>query len=95
MTNRFSLQHLKGDRSQLDLTEHYRSFAVPMVFIFGHYDRHFSSELAERYCNTIHAPCKRRIWFEQSGNNPPVEEGGRVTTVMTGDVLPLAEEGSQ
>ena len=95
MTNRFSLQQLKGDRSQLDLTEHYRSFAVPMVFVLGHYDRQFSSELAERYCNTIHAPCKRRIWFEQSGNNPPVEEGGRVTTVMTGDVLPLAEEGSQ
>lgn len=80
--NRFSLTQLEGEISQVDLTEHYRSFAVPIIFLLGHYDRHIPSELAEQYFTTIQAPCKRLVWFEQSAHNPPFEEAEKFNTVM-------------
>ena len=91
--NRFSLTHLEPELSRLDLTERYRSFAVPIVFLLGHYDRHIPSELAEQYFNMIEAPCKRLLWFDQSGHNPPFEEPERFTAIMIKDVLPLAADG--
>lgn len=91
--NRFSLTHLEPELSRLDLTERYRPFAVPIVFLLGHYDRHIPSELAEQYFNMIEAPCKRLLWFDQSGHNPPFEEPERFTAIMIKDVLPLAADG--
>ena len=91
--NRFSLSHLEGELSRLDLTERYRSFAVPIVFLLGRYDRHIPSELAEQYFNMIEAPCKLLLWFDQSGHNPPFEEPERFNAIMIKDVLPLATDG--
>ena len=91
--NRFSLTHLEGEMSQLDLTEHYRSFAVPIIFLLGRYDRHIPAELAAEYFTIIQAPCKRLVWFEQSAHNPPFEEPEQFNAVMIGEVLPLAVGG--
>jgi len=60
-----------------------------MVFLLGRYDRQVPSVLAEQYFNTIDAPCKQLIWFEQSAHNPPYEEPGRFVQVLVDDVLPL------
>ena len=91
--NRFSLAHLEGEVSQLDLTSEYRSFAVPMVFLLGQYDRHIPSELAEEYFTMIQAPCKSLVWFRKSGHNPPFEEAEQFHTVMIDQVLRLARSG--
>jgi pimeloyl-ACP methyl ester carboxylesterase len=91
--NRFSLTHLEGEISRLDLSESYRSFAAPIVFFLGRYDRHVPSVGAEQYFDAIQAPCKRLVWFEQSGHNPPFEEPDRFNGVMIKDVLSLAIEG--
>ena len=91
--NRFSLTHLEDEISRLDLSELYRSFAVPIVFLLGRYDRHVPSIAAEQYFESIQAPCKRLVWFEQSGHNPPFEEPDKFNTVMIKEALPLAIEG--
>ena len=65
-------------------------FGKNKVILLGRYDWQVPSVLAEQYFNTIDAPCKRLIWFEQSAHNPPFEEPGRFVHVMVDDVLPLA-----
>lgn len=86
--NRFSLERLRPEYSNLNLTQ-YRKFQVPIVFLLGRYDWQVPSVLAEQYFDTIDAPCKRLIWFEQSAHNPPFEEPERFVHVMVDDVLPL------
>lgn len=86
--NRFSLESLRPEYSKLDLTR-YRVFQVPIVFLLGRYDWQVPSVLAEQYFNTIDAPCKRLIWFEQSAHNPPFEEPERFVHVMVDEVFPL------
>lgn len=91
--NRFSLEQLEDEISQLDLSAQYRSFAVPMFFLLGRHDQHVSAIVAEEYVKAIQAPCKRLVWFEQSGHNPPFEEPDTFNAVMTEEVLPVAVGG--
>jgi proline iminopeptidase len=91
--NRFSLESLRPEYSKIDLTR-YQSFRVPIIFLLGRYDWHVPSVLAERYFDTVAAPCKRLIWFEQSAHNPPFEEPEQFVRVMTDEVLPPVVEQS-
>jgi pimeloyl-ACP methyl ester carboxylesterase len=91
--NRFSLESLRPEYSKIDLTR-YQSFRVPIIFLLGRYDWHVPSVLAERYFDTVAAPCKRLIWFEQSAHNPPFEEPEQLVRVMTDEVLPPVVEQS-
>jgi pimeloyl-ACP methyl ester carboxylesterase len=87
--NRFSLEHLWKEFSQVDLTR-YQVFEVPLFFLLGRYDWHVPAVLAAAYFAQIHAPCKRLIWFEQSAHNPPFEEPATFNQVLIEDVLPVA-----
>lgn len=91
--NRFSLEHLWPEFSQLDLTA-YKSFAMPVFFLLGRHDRQVPSMLAASYFESIDALCKRLIWFESSGHNPPFEEAQKFNRVMIEDVLPLEVDQS-
>jgi proline iminopeptidase len=86
--NRFSLESLRPEYSKVDLTC-YHSFRVPIIFLLGRHDWHVPSVLAERYFETVAAPCKRLIWFEQSAHHPPFEEPEQFVRVMTDEVFPL------
>lgn len=88
--NRFSLTQLESETARLDLGARHRTFSVPIVLVLGRYDRQVPSVLAERYFETIEAPCKRLVWFEHSAHNPPFEEPERFNRVMIEDILPLS-----
>ena len=88
--NRFSLVQLEDEISRLNLSASYRSFSVPVFFLLGRYDRNTSAVLAEHYFETIDAPQKRLVWFEQSAHNPPLEEPGKFNRVLIEEVLPLS-----
>ncbi|HRC73952.1 MAG TPA: alpha/beta fold hydrolase [Candidatus Competibacter sp.] len=88
--NRFSLENLRPQYSKVDLTR-YRSFAVPVLFFLGRYDWQTPAVLAERYFETLTAPCKRLVWFERSAHNPPFEEPEAFVHAMATEVLPLAD----
>jgi proline iminopeptidase len=85
--NRFSLESLRPQYSRIDLTRHER-FETPVIFILGRHDWHVPSVLAERYFETISAPCKRLIWFEDSAHNPPFEQPAAFVDTVVESVLP-------
>ena len=89
--NRFSLESLRPEYANVDLTR-YRSFKVPIVFFLGRHDWHIPSVLAERYFKIIDTPCKRLVWFEESAHNPPFEEPEKFIQVMLEEILPLETE---
>lgn len=93
--NRFSLVELEDEISQLSLSKHYRSFKVPIFFLLGRHDQHVSAALAEQYFETIEAPYKRLIWFEQSAHNPPFEEPEKFNKVLIDEVLPISRMRNQ
>lgn len=86
--NRFSLEHLWPEFSQLDLTA-YTTFAMPIFFLIGRYDWQVPSILAASYFHTIEAPYKRLIWFERSAHHPPFEQPEEFNRAMIKDVLPI------
>lgn len=90
--NRFSLNALRAEYSREDLTR-LRSFEVPVVFLLGRHDWHVPSVLAAEYFQRIDAPCKRLVWFEQSGHDAPFEEPDAFVRVLVKVVLPLAVRG--
>lgn len=91
--NRFSLECLWPEFSQLDLTAK-TSFAVPIFFLLGRYDWQVPAVAAAAYFENIQAPCKELVWFEESGHNPPFEESQKFQRVMIDEVLPVAEGGA-
>jgi len=88
--NRFSLTQLEQEFSQLRLNDRYRHFEMPVFFLLGRHDRIVSASLSEQYFDTVQAPCKRLVWFENSAHNPPFEEPGRFNAVIIDEVLPSA-----
>ena len=90
--NRFSLVQLEDEISRLNLSEHYRSFKVPIFFLLGRYDMHVPAVLAERYFEKIEAPCKRLVWFEHSAHNPLFEESAKFNRLLIEEVLPVVRE---
>jgi len=90
--NRFSLAQLERERTQIKLRDRYRSFNVPILFLLGRYDRYVPAVLAKAYFETIEAPCKRLVWFEESAHNPPFEEPEKFKEVLIKEVLPLVAE---
>ena len=61
------------DSIRLDLFQ-YDKFKIPVYFLLGKYDYNTPSVLAEQYFNTIKAPKKKLLWFENSGHSPHWEE---------------------
>ena len=91
---RFSIEHLWPELSELDLRG-YRSFMVPIFFLLGRHDWQMPADVAANYFDTIDAPCKRLVWFEQSAHYPPFEEPQKFERVLMEQVLPLARTGTR
>lgn len=91
--NRFSLDALRPEYSRVDLTR-FRRFEVPVVFMLGRHDWHVPSTLAAEYFESIEAPSRRLIWFEESAHNPPFEEPDTFVRAMLDYVSPLAARAS-
>jgi len=87
--NRFSLEQLWPEFSQLDLTI-YKKFETPVFFLLGRSDWQVPAILAASYFKSIEAPCKQLIWFERSAHHPPFEQPEEFNRVMIEDVLPAA-----
>lgn len=91
--NRFSLEHLRPQYSKIDLTRH-RSFRVPVAFLLGRHDWHVPSVAAERYFETIEAPCRQLVWFEGSAHNPPFEEPEAFVRALVRVLSSCTEDGA-
>lgn len=89
--NRFSLEYLWPEFSQLDLTTN-TQFRMPVFFFLGRHDWQVPAILAASYFETIEAPYKRVIWFEHSAHHPPFEETENFNRIMIEEVLPMVTQ---
>src|SRR5215475_12482987 len=58
----------------LNLTHSVLNLDVPVVMFLGRYDRHTDSRLSAAYLDSLRAPQKKLVWFEQSAHNVPFEQ---------------------
>jgi pimeloyl-ACP methyl ester carboxylesterase len=68
---------------------------VPVFFLLGRHDWQMPASVAAAYFDTVEAPCKRLVWFEDSAHYPPFEEPQKFERVLVEQVLPLARAGTQ
>jgi pimeloyl-ACP methyl ester carboxylesterase len=90
---RFSLERLWPELSAMSVTK-YRSFAMPVFLLLGRYDWLMPGSVAATYFETIDSPCKRLIWFDESGHYLPFEQPQRFQQVLIDDVLPLVNDAA-
>src|SRR5215475_1918783 len=69
-----SLEAMTPELLNFDLERAVPSVGVPVFFFLGRYDRHVDSTIAAGYFDTLRAPSKQLIWFEDSAHNVPFEE---------------------
>lgn len=69
-----SLGAMTPELLSLDLERSVPSVDVPVFFFLGRFDRHIDSTIAADYFQTLRAPSKQLIWFDNSAHNVPFEE---------------------
>ena len=86
----FSLNTMLPQLAKVDLSKLGADFHVPIFFLEGRYDPYSPSSVIVEYCETIKAPHKEFIWFDNSGHFPFFEEQQKFADELVQRVLPLA-----
>ena len=87
--NAFSARHLLAEVLTLDLTN-VREIGTPLFLFLGRHDHNVSSELAAEWFDSVEAPCKKLIWFEQSAHEIMNEEPGKTLLSLVQYVRPMS-----
>lgn len=88
--NDFSMQHLLGEVLTLDMSA-VHELKVPLFLFEGRHDHNVSSEVAAQWFETVKAPSKQLVWFEQSAHEVMIEEPGKTLLTLVQQVRPIAE----
>jgi proline iminopeptidase len=86
----FSINILIPQLFKTDLTQLGTDFRVPIFFFEGRKDPFCRPSLVWDYSQTIQAPQKEFVWFDESGHFPFYEEPQKFTDELFQRVLPLA-----
>jgi pimeloyl-ACP methyl ester carboxylesterase len=65
---------LLPELASMDLARALPRLEVPVVMVQGRHDQVAPSEAAQRYADSLQAPSKRLVWFENSAHTPHLEE---------------------
>jgi pimeloyl-ACP methyl ester carboxylesterase len=65
-----------------ELVHEVSAVQVPVYFFLGRYDYNTPSELAAAYLQTLSAPSKKLVWFEESAHFPFLEEPAKFAAEM-------------
>jgi pimeloyl-ACP methyl ester carboxylesterase len=87
----FSLKIMLPQVMKVDLAKLGPDFRVPIFFFEGREDPYTRSALIWAYMQTIKAPQKQFVWFENSGHFPFFEEKQKFTDELMQRVLPLGD----
>ncbi len=77
-----SVDTMMPELLRLDLEQAVPRVEVPVAFFLGRYDRQVDSAIAARYFDTLQAPRKELVWFEESAHDIPFEEPNRFNTAV-------------
>ena len=86
---RFSQNTMWADVSSLDLTTTVPALQMPVFFFLGRHDHVIAAETSAAYFETLAAPSKRLVWFEESADEPPFEEPDTFNRAMAKLVRPV------
>ncbi len=86
----FSLEILTPEMMEVDLDKLGPDFRVPILFFEGRHDPYCRPSLIQEYSQTIKAPQKDLILFDNSGHFPFFEEKQKFAAELFQRVLPLA-----
>jgi esterase/lipase len=59
-------------------------FKVPVLFFIGRHDHVLAAETSAAYFDMLTAPSKKLVWFEDSADEPPVEELAKFNAAANG-----------
>jgi pimeloyl-ACP methyl ester carboxylesterase len=83
-----SMKLLWQEQLKVDLFKSIPEFQIPVIFALGKYDMEVPAHIAARYFDTITAPSKELIWFENSAHMMNSEERDKFNRMMVEKVLP-------
>lgn len=87
---RSSLFTMWPEVSSLNLMEAAPELKMPVFFFLGRHDHWVPPETSVAYFDTLVAPLKRLVWFEESGHEPFVDEPLKFNASMVALVRPAA-----
>jgi pimeloyl-ACP methyl ester carboxylesterase len=88
----FSLQVMMPQMMAFDLTKLGPDFREPVFFFEGRMDPYCPGSVIADYMQTLHAPQKEIVWFENSSHFPFYEEKQKFTNELVQRVLPVATD---
>ena len=68
----------------MDLARTLPRLDVPVVMAQGRHDQVAPGESAQQYANSLQAPHKQLIWFENSAHTPHLDEPAKFRDVLLG-----------
>jgi proline iminopeptidase len=86
----FSLEVMIPQMQKIDAAMLGTDFRVPIFFFQGRLDPYTRPALIAKYADTITAPRRELVWFEDAGHFPFFEDRERFTNELLTRVLPLA-----
>jgi pimeloyl-ACP methyl ester carboxylesterase len=86
----FSTSSMWGEVSKLNLVEMVPAVKMPVFFFIGRHDRVIAPETSVAYFESLDAPSKKLVWFEESAHEPPFEEPKKFNAAMAEMVRPAA-----
>jgi pimeloyl-ACP methyl ester carboxylesterase len=85
---RFSLEAMWPEVSALNLVELVPTLQMPVFFFLGRKDHWVPPETSVAYFESLVAPSKRLVWFEESGHEMFVDEAAKFNATMIELVRP-------
>jgi len=80
--NKLSAEKLWGTNNDFNLFNEARKVDIPIYFCAGRYDYTTPSVLVEKYYETLDAPYKELIWFENSAHYPQYTENDKFCDLL-------------
>ena len=78
----FSIDATWSEVTAINLLKDVPKLEMPAIFMLGRKDNIVPTECSQEYIDTLYAPCKEIIWFEQSKHLPFVDEAQKFNRVM-------------
>ena len=92
---RFVLDAMWPEVGETDFPATCTKFDVPYFVFDGRLDQNTPASLVQAWFDTIEAPEKELIWFENSGHNPMNDEGEKFKRLLRERLMAVAaREGS-
>lgn len=86
----FSQNTMWAEASSLDLITAVPMLQTPVFFFLGRHDHVIAAETSAAYFESLAAPSKTLVWFEESAHEPPFEEPSKFNRAMAKLVRPVA-----